>query len=473
MTIVQIACAGITSLLVRFVDRERNKEKAIFIANIFFLFLLQPSSSLRSANILLPWVMLVLIFAVGMGVCEKITPKEIFQISLLSLLGFLPFLLPQLIPGLRTTVLDKNVNQTILGAFLLVCVCAIGLLAIFRHKVHYLTVLLILILILFVVLKQPQIGTLASRGWRMAFRQNADLASSVDVRWIGYSYVAFRMIHVIREYQKQRLQEINLLRFINFCLFFPTLTAGPIAKYDDFSNQIEEPVNNFQEGMLEGGKRLFFGLFKKFVLADSLALIALNPDNARQITSSGWMWAVLFFYSFQIYFDFSAYTDIAVGLGLFLGIKLPENFNRPYLKSNLTKFWDSWHITLSQWIRTYFFNPLNRTLRKSALTQSPNLILFITQVATMVIIGLWHGITWSFFFWGVWHGLGLFFQNRWSSFIKNRFNGIRENKVLNPLVGGLSTMATFTYVSLGWVWFLSPSLPDAWEIFMKLFGKGF
>jgi len=332
---------------------------------------------------------------------------------------------------------------------------------------------LILILILFVVLKQPQIGTLASRGWRMAFRQNADLASSVDVRWIGYSYVAFRMIHVIREYQKQRLQEINLLRFINFCLFFPTLTAGPIAKYDDFSNQIEEPANNFQEGMLEGGKRLFFGLFKKFVLTDSLALIALNPDNARQITSSGWMWAVLFFYSLQIYFDFSAYTDIAVGLGLFLGIKLPENFNRPYLKSNLTKFWDSWHITLSQWIRTYFFNPLNRTLRKSALTQSPNLILFITQVATMVIIGLWHGITWSFFFWGVWHGLGLFFQNRWSSFIKNRFNGIRENKVLNPLVGGLSTMATFTYVSLGWVWFLSPSLPDAWEIFMKLFGKGF
>jgi len=96
------------------------------------------------------------------------------------------------------------------------------------------------------------------------------------------------------------------------------------------------------------------GLFKKFALADSLALIALNAVNAGQVKSSGWMWLILYAYAFQIYFDFSGYTDIAIGMGRWLGIRLPENFAHPYLKPNLTLFWNSWHITLAQWFRAYF-----------------------------------------------------------------------------------------------------------------------
>ncbi|MGV8024933.1 MAG: MBOAT family O-acyltransferase [Anaerolineaceae bacterium] len=437
------------------------------------MFLLQPTTSLRSLNIILPWGTLLLIAAVGMAVCEAITRKEAVQVIVFSILGFLPFLFSEFIPALKTTGLDKNINQNVLGTFLLISACIVIVLNFLKKKKNYLSIFLVLILVIFFILKQPQISYLASKGWRTLFQQNTELASNQDIRWIGYSYIAFRIIHVIREYQKQRFHEISLIRFMNFCLFFPTLTAGPIAKYDDFSNQMDEPVNTIENGMLEGGKRLFTGLFKKFVLADSLAIVALNSTHTEQITSSGWMWLALIFYSFQIYFDFSGYTDIAIGLGLFLGLRLPENFNKPYLKSNLTKFWDSWHITLSQWIRAYFFNPVNRSLRKSDLANSPILILFITQVATMAIIGLWHGITWTFLFWGLWHGIGLFVQNRWSAYIKNKFGKIRENQTLNKIVNAASTLLTFLYVSLGWVWFLSPTMKDAWTIFLKLAGKGY
>jgi alginate O-acetyltransferase complex protein AlgI len=107
------------------------------------------------------------------------------------------------------------------------------------------------------------------------------------------------------------------------------------------------------------------------------------------------------------------------------------------------------------------------------MASSPVLILLITQVTTMAIIGIWHGITWTFLIWGLWHGIGLFLQNRWSTFVKNHFQGIRENKITNQTVEVISTLGTFFYVSLGWVWFLSPTVEEAGMIFMKLIGKGF
>jgi alginate O-acetyltransferase complex protein AlgI len=104
-------------------------------------------------------------------------------------------------------------------------------------------------------------------------------------------------------------------------------------------------------------------LFKKFVIADALALIALNDMLATQVNSTGWMWVHLYAYAFQIYFDFSGYTDIAIGIGRLVGINLPENFLSPYTKPSLTQFWNNWHITLTQWFRSYFFNPFNRWMR--------------------------------------------------------------------------------------------------------------
>jgi alginate O-acetyltransferase complex protein AlgI len=209
------------------------------------------------------------------------------------------------------------------------------------------------------------------------------------------------------------------------------------------------------------------GLFKKFVLADTLAYIALNDALATQVRTTGWMWIVVYAYALQIYFDFSGYTDIAIGIARLVGVKLPENFAAPYLRPNLTQFWNSWHMTLTGWIRSYFFNPFNRWLRGYKSMPTWTMIL-IGQVATMLIIGLWHGITLNFVLWALWHGFGLFFQNRWSDFMKSRFQLSNPSQQRLLQIGGV--LLTFHFVALGWVFFALSSPLLSSLVFRKLFG---
>ena len=129
-------------------------------------------------------------------------------------------------------------------------------------------------------------------------------------------------------------------------------------------------------------------------------------------------------------------------------------------------------MTLTQWFRSYFFNPVTRFLRSGRRRLPIPLIIFITQIGTMLLIGLWHGVTWNFILWGLWHGVGLFLQNRWSEFIRPRLIGIEKRKWLNLCVTGLSTILTFQYVALGWVWFALPDPTLSWKVLLKLFGIG-
>jgi alginate O-acetyltransferase complex protein AlgI len=211
-------------------------------------------------------------------------------------------------------------------------------------------------------------------------------------------------------------------------------------------------------------------LFKKFALADSLALISLNPQNAAQVVSTAWLWVLLFGYSLRIYLDFSGYTDIAIGLGNLMGFRLPENFDRPYLKTNLTAFWNSWHMTLALWFRAYLFNPLTRALRMRPEKLPPWLIILVGQTITMALIGLWHGVTWNFLIWGLWHGAGLFIHNRWSDWMRPRSALIEARPALARILKFSGWMLTFLFVTLGWVWFALPDLPLAWQVFQKLAG---
>jgi D-alanyl-lipoteichoic acid acyltransferase DltB (MBOAT superfamily) len=193
----------------------------------------------------------------------------------------------------------------------------------------------------------------------------------------------------------------------------------------------------------------------------------LDGQNALLPTSAGGGWILLFAFSLQIYFDFSGYTDIAIGLGRFFNIQLPENFNRPYLKSNLTQFWSNWHMTLTNWFRAYFFNPLSRSLRKK---KTPAItILLLTQVSTMVLVGLWHGVTFNFVLWGLWHGLGLLIQNRWSGWFKGKFPP-SDKAWVQQLRTSAGVLLTFCYVTLGWIWFVLPTPGLAWEFIRILFG---
>ena len=160
---------------------------------------------------------------------------------------------------------------------------------------------------------------------------------------------------------------------------------------------------------------------------------------------------------------------MAIGLGRFLGFRLPENFNAPYLKPNLTQFWSSWHMTLTQWFRSYYFNPVNRALRSGSRQLPTYLLILITQTTTMILIGLWHGITVNYFLWGLWHGIGLFVQNRWSDFMKGRMPAGQTPGTAQALLKIVNPFLTFNYVSLGWLFFILPAPSLAWDAFLKLF----
>ena len=296
------------------------------------------------------------------------------------------------------------------------------------------------------------------------------MATGFDIRWLGISYIAFRLLHTLRDHQTGKANNLNLQEFMIYVLFFPALSAGPIDRAPRFAQDLRKPFQLDAKEVLAGGERLVMGIFKKFVLADTLAVIALSEVSASQAASTGWTWLMLYAYALRIYFDFSGYTDIAIGLGRLFGIALPENFDKPYLKPNLTLFWNSWHMTLAQWFRAYFFNPVTRALRTLSKPIPMFLIILVGQLSTMLLIGLWHGFTWNFVLWGLWHGLGMFIHNRWSDYLRKRLAG----KVITPRwqfwlnLGGM--LLTFHYVTLGWVWFALPNLASSLRVFGLLLG---
>jgi D-alanyl-lipoteichoic acid acyltransferase DltB (MBOAT superfamily) len=277
-----------------------------------------------------------------------------------------------------------------------------------------------------------------------------------------------------------KLPAYSLDEFVSYALFFPAFTAGPIDRSQRFIAEMQK-ITAWQparpglppvpaEDWIGGGQRILGGVFKKFVLADSLALISLNAQNASQTSSAVWMWVLLLAYALRIYFDFSGYTDIALGVGRLAGFRLPENFARPYLKSNLTAFWNSWHITLAQWFRTYYFNPLTRSMRTRFKKIPSALTILVGQVSTMALIGLWHGVSWNFLAWGVWHGLGLFIHNRWADWVRPRLDELAAPGWLGTAGLLLGWALTFLFVVVGWVWFALPSVGISWHVLQVLFG---
>jgi D-alanyl-lipoteichoic acid acyltransferase DltB (MBOAT superfamily) len=344
--------------------------------------------------------------------------------------------------------------------------CTFGWLA--RQRTWAIGGVIFLLIILLVVLKTPAFSLQTSIFVRTLANRPVENAEFTDLRWLGFSYIAFRLIHVLRDRQMGRLPELTLPEFVTYVVFFPALAAGPIDRAERFTRDLQNDFSLTQEETLLGGQRIVLGLFKKFVIADTLALVALNDALATQVRTTGWMWVIVYAYAFQIYFDFSGYTDIAIGIARLVGIKLPENFASPYIKPNLTQFWNSWHMSLTQWFRSYFFNPFNRWMR-GLKTLPAWFMIFVGQVATMLLIGLWHGITLNFILWGLWHGIGLFAQNRWSEFIRTRYPNVGQNSRLRPVltIGGI--LLTFHFVVLGWVFFALRESSLSWQVFQKLF----
>lgn len=330
-----------------------------------------------------------------------------------------------------------------------------------------------LLLLMFVVLKTPMLADAVSQFARRQTAQDASLADgATDLAWLGFSYLVFRLLHLLFECRAGRLPAVSLRTHLTYTLFFPAYTAGPIDRLE--RHTVDDAALAHADltaapHLVEALGRLIVGVFKKFVIADSLALFALNEINATQAVSAGGLWLLLYAYGLRLFFDFSGYSDIAIGLGRLYGIRLPENFDQPYRRQTITAFWQSWHMTLSQWVRFYIFSPLSRALLRRQVG-SPLMVVFSAQLATMIIIGLWHGVSWNFLIWGVWHGVGLFVHKLWSDRTRLWYLSLKTRPRLRFAWTVVGVGITFHFVMLGWVWFALPDVALAWQVFLRLLG---
>lgn len=337
-----------------------------------------------------------------------------------------------------------------------------------------LTVMILLIVLLFIALKTEAVGVTIS-GWLRALTgTNPRRAALSDLEWLGFSYLAFRLIHVLRDRQSGLLPALTLPQFVTYALFFPSLVSGPIDRAERFqADWLALPSLNGLDGIRwqAGLSRIAMGIFKKFVIANTLAMgVALNARSAEFATSTPFTWLLVYGYAFRLFFDFSGYSDIAIGIGILFGVRLPENFDRPYFKTNITTFWQSWHMTLSTWARFYVFTPLSRTLLARKPKPPTALVVLAGHLTTMTVIGLWHGVTLNFLIWGLWHAVGLFVHKQWSDRTRKWYRGLGAKPWQKRAWTAGAWLITFHFVVLGWVWFALPSLDLSVNVFAVMFG---
>jgi len=216
---------------------------------------------------------------------------------------------------------------------------------------------------------------------------------------IGISFYIFQSLsYLIDVYRGDTEPTENLINFAAFIALFPQLIAGPVLRYKDLADQFTDRTHSLDK-FSEGATRFMQGFVKKVFIADSLAPL-VDHIFALQDPSTGDAWLGMIAYTAQLYFDFSGYSDMAIGLGLMMGFRFMENFNQPYISQSITEFWRRWHISLSTWLRDYLYVPLGGN-RKGTFNTYRNLFL------TMLLGGLWHGANWTFLIWGAWHGMWL------------------------------------------------------------------
>lgn len=474
MALDQILILAAASLLWATILRERGRAWFLLIASVLVIFWLQPALPIRGFDFWTPIATLVIaIFTWYITADDNARANRKNRIVLAVVAGIVLLLnLTRFLPALQIFTASRPPQiETTIAILLISGLTLLALSRLTKFNASFLTVGLIATIGLFLTLKVPALTYWTSYALRSLTSQSLDGTRITDFRWLGFSYVAFRLIHTIRDRQSGRFPSVDLGEYLTYVIFFPAFTAGPIDRIERFIKDLRAPFAGLTlETFFPAGQRLLIGLFKKFVLADALALIALNDTNATQVTSTGWMWVIVYAYAFQIYFDFSGYTDIALGIAQLLGIKLPENFASPYLKPNLTQFWNNWHMTLTQWFRAYFFNPVTRWLRSWQKPLSMPMMILLTQVATMLLIGFWHGVTWNFTLWGLWHGIGLFLHNRWSDAAKAKATTWATTPTKQAMLNISGILLTFHFVALGWIFFALSSPVTSWQVILKLFG---
>ena len=274
---------------------------------------------------------------------------------------------------------------------------------------------------------------------------------------IGLSFYIFQsMSYSIDFYRGKIERERSFIKYAVFVSLFPRLLAGPIERAKNLLGQLHKTPKFSREDITDGLSLFIVGFFKKVALADYLALYVNKVYDAPEQFQSPALVIATFMFCWQIYFDFSGYTDMARGIARMMGIRLMLNFNNPYLAASLGDFWSRWHISLSSWFKDYLYIPLGGN-RKGKFNTYRNMLL------TMVISGLWHGAAWTFVIWGLVHALGRFMTRELE---KTSLYKDRIPKILKQLL-------VFTFVTFAWIFFKASSITDAWIIIKRIFTSGF
>ena len=269
---------------------------------------------------------------------------------------------------------------------------------------------------------------------------------------IGISFFTFQSVtYVVDTYRGVNRPMERLTDYVVYIIMFPQLIAGPIVRYNEIADQVTAERRLRWDECLQGFYRFVIGLAKKVLIADVLGQTVdtvLGGDLAA--LGMGEAWITLAAYTMQLYFDFSGYSDMAIGLGRILGFKFPENFDNPYISASVTEFWRRWHITLGTFMRNYLYIPLGGNRKGTART-------YLNLWLVFLLSGLWHGAGWNFVLWGAYHGFFL---------VVERMTGWgRATEKRNPL----RVLLTFAVVSVGWALFRIENLADCWTFITRLF----
>lgn len=271
---------------------------------------------------------------------------------------------------------------------------------------------------------------------------------------LGISFLVFKSISLIVDtYKQPQKTDIGFFNILIYISFFPQVTAGPIARYGQFASQLESRSYNLETVTL-GIRRFVIGLSKKVIICSSLAKIVDTAFNMSGELDFRLAWLAAISYSLQIYFDFSGYSDMAIGLGNIFGFKTLENFDYPYLADSIGNFWRRWHISLSSWFRDYLYIPLGGN-RKGTLRTALNKLIVFT------LCGFWHGANWTFMLWGFWHGLWIGVESLFKGTIKK----LNSNKLSNILMRVYTLLA----VVIGFVMFRASSVAEGFSLISAMF----
>ena len=316
------------------------------------------------------------------------------------------------------------------------------------------------------------LATLAYFKYGMFVTVNLSRATGIDLALhdiilpIGISFYTFTEIAYLVDVYKGKVREAGIVQFALFESFFPQLIAGPVLYHREIMPQFaRKDACVFRPSHLTIGFTIFaMGLFKKVMLADNIATYSTPVFNATaqgDIVSFYHAWVGALSYSMQIYFDFSGYSDMAIGLARMFGVVLPANFNSPYKATSIVNFWRQWHMTLSRWLRDYLYIPLGGN-RKGPGRRYLNLSI------TMLLGGLWHGAGWTYVIWGGLHGLFLMINNFWREIVSSRFS---LPPVLRPLSVTASVLTTYLAVVVAWVFFRAENLTSALSMLSSMAGQ--